>query len=465
MDIRGVQQNWVGAFRKLLGEAPPDFGQISQILHRSKRFLQLASLGGASSTYSSYVEQLRESVEQTFDQLVAHRDQPATHLGIYEIIDNYRLLPFSPRVAEVIQHYLVAAPTAQLIWSVSKLVEKFDLSQRAAAILARSVVLAKDPEYLVGEGAIRVVLALYLKPTGQRAEYLKELSLLFKTKYLELYLSRVYPAIVKHEPAEVAVQLVQLLLKAGTVPIFTVAQHLSATALSLLPAPVLASLRARLETEQFKAEIVAGLATLAKLPPQFTLPELLALFLRTDPAVGVLYEQSSFLVSQLEQHPTWLESVAPPLGVSAMAALGAADGAAFFERLRQGTDGTRIQLCRLLYHCPVAAQQATLLALLPSKNIRVKWNALRALTRYQLPLEDIQALLGIYQRSAYDKIKLWVLKVVEANAPALPASALPTSLQLLVANSVIPPESPYHEDIEQVLNKLRQVFFFNGSSR
>ncbi|KAI5190130.1 hypothetical protein NECID01_0823 [Nematocida sp. AWRm77] len=454
MDVQYAHKHWIEVFEKLLGEKQKNFKDSSRLLHCSKRFLQLVSIGGTSATYNSYVERVRASIETILCVLVAHIENAETHQGIYEILDNYKMLQHTPNIEKVLKHYVEGSATVHVVWSATKIVEKFSVPEWEIPLLKKAEHLGGDKEYLVGEGAVRLALAVYLKTTAHKVQAMQVLSALFKTKYLDLYVSRVYPSFIKHETEEFSIKLLGALLKIDALPVFCVAQHMSASALSQLPQSMLETLKAKVQNTPSKHEAVASFGVLAKCPALMKAPEILKMFNRAAPSSDMLYEQSAFLVSQAERasFKQELETHREEL-------------CTFLDALKEGTDGTRIQQCRLLFFLHIPEYTPVLMSFVSSKNIRVKWNALRALSVYALSVEDIQTLLLVFQKTPYDKIKLWVLHNIESNAERLLCSSLCSSLCLVLANTPTAADSQYKEEIDKSLNRLKEVFFFNGRSR
>ncbi|OAG31941.1 hypothetical protein NEDG_00416 [Nematocida displodere] len=490
MDMTHIHKHWVETMHALMEKE--NCQKISIILHHSKRFLSLMSIGGTSSTYNSYVETIRQSIMEVLSFLVAKIHLESTHQGVYEILDSYKLLD-AYDYAPVLNGYASpkVEPTAYLLRAVAKVVERYDLPQSLTILtLNRTIPLTNPSTCPVSELSIRIVFGIYAKATGEhRAKLALLLVGLFKRKHTDLYLAKIYPSIMANEPDTFTVPLVEKLAQIETFPVLSITKYISQSASSKLSPETIQSIRARIE-QSTDQTLVDGLSTIAQIPQLFSYAQVVAIFNTSKTSASALFKKAAAFVEWLEGRAETSPSTHFVCSGSGLGELTCHHCTAifsesssqkpFFFLLSTTTDGTRIQLCRILYliHPPEAIP--LLIDLLRHKNIRVKWNSLRALSSYYLEEKDLSAVIALYQATAYDKIRLWALKVLERNTQPLSSPELTrTRLQFLSESAPLmdslapnpgpttgpvsntdPDSSPYTKEIEETAKRVYEGINF-----
>jgi len=451
MDIARVHRDWIGVFKELLKRPKENLAKITEIVHSSRRFLSLMTAGEDSATYTSYSEKIRESVSEILKALIKNIEKREAQKGIYEILDSCRTVR-EYDYGRILDFYVESAPTSYLVWAVGHVAERWEIGEEEERrVLKKSAVIGQGADSVVGEGAIRIVQTIYEKATKNQKEAVCLLSKLFRMRYIDLYVSKVYPALLKNEASGFATGLVEKVAEVEGFPVLSVAQHMRAEDFKNLPEKTVLEIRRRIKEEKHEQEGIAGLGVLRNNPELFTVEEILGAFSRTDrKQEGLLYNRGVFLVNLLESRvrevtgggdggddgrggdrddrdagnidtpPCNAENAEEDVDSCSISLTQDARESinTFIRSLQHGTDGTRIQLCRICYILRQDEHKETLLALLSNKNIRVKWNALRSLTKYTLTGTEMEKIAEISKKTTNSKIRHWAEKSLKISEQA-----------------------------------------------
>ncbi|KAI5189231.1 hypothetical protein NEMIN01_0397 [Nematocida minor] len=464
METENIHRNWLSVFGGLLKDPRANLKQISSILSRSHRFLSIISSGGVSSSYSSYADSLRHSVEEIFKVLADHLESEDAHAGVYFILSNYKKID-AFNVLPVLSAFLNGRLTVFLVKAVERICNEESMhgmiEPYAIDILAVASKAATSLDHLVGESSVRVIFSLYKRKRSEQT-YLSKLTEAFQMRYLDLFISKIFPTVVASEDIKFVGSLIQILSGIKEIPILLIAQSLSRNDLLNIPEELLKMIVERAESAQLPQEHIAGIKTVSKIPETVDTDELVSMFLKYNKS-EVLYNQADALLVHIEilnglNTPAQSEETDENSKQSNTTTYGnnfdlrypdeKTKGNKmhsineFLSALTRTADGTRIQFCRILYHMIVPSQKPVLLSLLKNKNIRVKWNALRTLGAYALSEEEIEVVLNLLMATENEKIKMWALKILEASKKKY---ALPG----LKAKDTI-----YKEEIEDLIRRI-----------
>lgn len=439
MEEENIHRDWTVIWRRLLKNPQKNIRRMCWILGRSSRFLSILSTGGSSSAYSSYADTLRSSVEEIFRKLVEMVENEESHMGIFCILANYTQTEGFP-VEPIIDRFIRGEVTVFLVRSVEKICRDKKISGKISGkeedILEAAVKIGDKEGYEVGEGVIRVVFEMYGREE-KKEQCLSKLMELFQMKYIDLYLSKIFPKIVKDENILFVISLVRVLIKIEGIPILTITQHIEREKLLSLPEDLVCTIVKKAEKAELPQEQIGGMKTLAKIPELVEIDRLAGI-LANKSTPETIYSQAEALLEYIETVKTLKNQITILGNIKTKKEI-----KTFLDRLLQGTDSSKIQFCRILYHTELEEYRKDLLLLTDKKNIRVKWNALRALTVYNsLEEEEIEKILALLNTTEKDKIKLWALKILERTKRKFNLSSLPVK------------ETIYKEEIEALLKRI-----------
>lgn len=464
METENIHRDWIVIWKRLLKEPRKNIKQMSYILGKSQRFLSILSTGGNSSSYSSYADSLRHTVEEIFARLVENIEEEGGHAGIYHILTNYKQAERFYALP-ILDRFISGKSSIFLAKSVERLCsnELFhrDIEQYKESILLAGKKGSLDPEHGIGESSIRVIFSLY-KINTRREKCLSVLMESIQMRYIDLFISKIFPVIVKNENILFISSLIDLLLKIKEIPILMIAQHLERDKILSLPEGLLHALVERAEKAHLPQEHIGGVRTVVKIPEVVQTNKLLQILLDT-PSSDLLYQQAEGLL----EHISMLQSLGIEVCVGPCPekdsenictsifgnrldpqknkntpAVERSRINRFLHSLLQGTDSTKIQLCRILYYIKIHEQKPHILLLIKNKNIRVKWNALRALTAYSLDRTEIEEVTNLLMKTENEKIKLWSLKVLAASKYKHNLSGLTVK------------DTAYREEIEGLIKRI-----------
>ncbi|KAH9387332.1 uncharacterized protein NEMAJ01_2228 [Nematocida major] len=452
MEVEDIRRNWNALCEDFLRNPRKGLRRLSAILGRSQRFLSMLSAGGVSSAYSSYADTLRNSVERVFQALLQCVDDAESHSSIYFILANYRNAQ-NQEIAPIVQEFLRGGSPFLLqimrrICSEEKMRSKFS-EEETLQILKKAAEGAESADFSAGEGNVRIIFALYRESFARENKqiFLSEMMKSFQMRYIDFFVSKVFPEMAAQESPGFIASLVGILAKIPEIPILTISQHIPRNALLGLPPALKGVLVERIQRIQPPQEHVGGAWMAAKVPEVVDVNVLFQALIAHE-SVDITYAQGEAVV---EYAITSAEAgiVIRPRerfseekdGEKEML-LDVQEASAFLERLFLSTDGTRIQLCRILFHIRIPSQKGKLTELLGRKNIRVKWNALRALTAYALDAEEVSLVQSLLSSTRNEKIKLWCLKILEVTGGKFDLSGLQVE------------DTPYRQEIERLRERI-----------
>lgn len=459
MDSTSIYREWLTLSSELLKNPRKNLKKLSYILRRSQKFLSIISSSGVSTSYSSYADSLKESIETILKVLIEHVEQEDSHAGIYYILSSYRDSS-KQSILPVVSLFLRGNRSAFLLRSVEKICEKTELflqvEEYTADILQSAASAANDSDYVVGENSVRIIFSLYKQKRSRI--FLSEITKSFQMRYLDLFLSKIFPEIIEQENTEFITLLIGLLSQIKEIPILTITQNIRREKLLQIPRPFLRRLLDPLRDEKKPQEYIGGITTASKLPEIFNINEILLLLLECNNP-ELLYKQGDTLIEYIttaiqSKSPIQIEETDNTVRVLSnfenlegcseykITVLNLENAEKFLQKLFQYSDGTRIQFCRILFHLKLSSQNDKIVSLLKNKNIRVKWNALRALSVYSLQQEQVKILLNLLASTENEKIKLWTLKTLE------PVKNEIKPVTVAVKNT------PYKEEIEELLERI-----------
>ncbi|KAI5167194.1 hypothetical protein NEIRO02_1752 [Nematocida sp. AWRm79] len=463
MENENMHRDWISIFNRLLKKPKSNLKEISRILGRSQKFLSILSTGGASTAYASYADSLRESVERILSTLILYSEDTDSHPGIFFIVCNYKdayKCDFHP----VIKVFLEGTKSVYLLKIIEKVCSNVHMvrlkKEEEIVLLSELVKCSASVDHLIGESAIRSIFGLYKRERGD-AVFLAELTKTFQMRYLDLFVSKIFPEIIGNEDTQFVISMIQVLSEIKEIPILIIAHSASRECLLSCPTGLLDRMWARLENEKLPQEYLSGMKMAAKVPELFDINRFLRLLVKYT-GMNVLYDQGEVLIQYIntvlispvsviikEKKCTngSIEQTEKTIGNSEDIPingvyLNTEIMVEFLEKLYRHSDGTRIEYCRILFYTGLESQKACILLLLKNKNIRVKWNALRTLTAYALDASEIEIVLDILKTTENEKMKLWCLKILECNHRKVDASAF------------VVKDTQYKSEIEEILKRI-----------
>ncbi|KAI5137545.1 hypothetical protein NEAUS06_2478 [Nematocida ausubeli] len=452
-----LHKDWVSLCNRLLKNPKTHLKEISRMLGRSQKFMAAISGSGESPAYASYADTLRETVERILSVLISNCTDADSHPGIFYIISSYKnafVCDFTP----IIQIFLVESSSFYIlriierICSHPEIIEK--LEETEVQILMKLGAYTTDPEYSTGEFAVRGIFSLYKRKKGRHL-FLSVLSKSFQIRYLDLFVSKIFPEIIASEDSRFVISMIEILSKIKEIPILLISQNAKRETLLAFPSVLQERIWNRLESEKLPQEYIAGISLAAKVPELFNINRLIRLLVNHKDE-NILYSQGDALIHCLntlnisnyhiteEDNRIIAEEPEEPEDNSNKRIISIDKHllTEFLKRLLFHSDGTRIEYCRILFTVKIPSQKESILTLLRNKNIRVKWNALRTLTVYTLTDPEITKIITLLTTSQNEKIKMWSLKILEVNKRKIN----PNLFQMK--------ESQYKSEMEEILKRI-----------
>ncbi|KAI5159743.1 hypothetical protein NEAUS03_0553 [Nematocida ausubeli] len=455
-----LHKDWVSLCNRLLKNPKIHLKDISRMLGRSQKFMAIISDSGESSAYASYADTLRETVERILSVLISHCTDADSHPGIFYIISSYRsafVCDFTPIIQlflrEDLSFYVLRI--VERICSHPQIIEKFEETE--VQILMKLGAYSTDQEYLTGEYAVRGIFSLYKRKKGRNL-FLSVLSKAFQIRYLDLFVSKIFPEIIASEDPKFVISMVEILSEIKEIPILLISQNAKRETLLAFPPTLQERIWSRLESEKLPQEHIAGISLAAKVPELFDINRLLRLLVNhkdenifysqgnafihcintlnisnyciTEEDNRIILEESEDTKELIDNSNRKVIFIDKKLLIE------------FLKRLLLHSDGTRIEYCRILFSVKIPSEKETILTLLRNKNIRVKWNALRTLTAYTLTDSEITKIITLLTTSQNEKIKMWCLKILEVNKRKIDPDLVPMK------------ESQYKSEIEGILKRI-----------
>ncbi|KAI5181931.1 hypothetical protein NEOKW01_2081 [Nematocida sp. AWRm80] len=466
MDSESIHRDWIEIFGGLLKDPGRKIKEISQILSHSRKFIRLFSIRTTSTTYTSYAERVRESIKSILRALVSNIDNTDSHLGIYCIVSICSEMGIEH--IEILSKKYQSTRSFYLLKSIEALAYLEIPQPLEEKIIKRSIEIFKSENTNIEEIGLRILYIIYAKDHLKYRNLLLLLTSMFRNRHMDLYTTRIYPEMIKNESLEFSLGLIGIVLRIETFPVLTLLSGAKKEVLLSLTAETLASLRSRLQstTEQ---EYLNGLSVFSKIPERIPPDEFISLLQTNHQGHSVLYKQSTYLIEYLEEYKeinTLIEDKADidkivdidkidkiDKGLKVLTDRSREILEEYLSRLAIQSDGTKIQYCRIVALLKINEEKKRVFQLLKNKNIKVKWNALRALSQMPLDTEDISQIVSLYESTSCEKIKLWALKTIENSLISL-RHPLP---ERNTANQSI---SLYSEEILETLKRINASFLF-----
>ncbi|KAI5173710.1 hypothetical protein NEFER02_0226 [Nematocida sp. LUAm2] len=414
--------------------------RISEILSRSKKFISLFQIGGVSFTYNSYSEDIQESLDRTLDSLIACISDKEAHLGISSLLSSYQ-----PKkeysYMRVLEAYIEEKRSIHLVSAAEQIVKTKRVEESfLRRITEAAVEVIREKEYALGEASLQLINSIYLHTSIDRRYIVTFIHSMFSPVYIDLYLCKIYPCIMQKEEISLVLGILQGFLGIEQFPLLSLFRHVNSCVMAMLPDGIISRVKELLRAPRTKQECLDGLSIINQRKDIIPYSDITLLLLFLDGSgLSILYEQSVLFIEYLEstKKETFPEQIDE-----------------FLKRLYEHSDGTKIQLSRILYIIPECSYKDTLLSLLRHKNIRVQWNALRALTRFHLDRANLEEITRLYAKTKNNKIHLWCLKAAEGKESLLAEPMEQPSIK----------ETKYQEEIEERIKKIKETFLFYGRS-
>lgn len=454
-DLEEIRREWVPMFTSIRHTNRRYYENLTFVISNSKKFLRILSQSTSSTLYTSYSDLLKDTVKEIFRVLIADISELCTHKCINELYYQCKNLLEGQAEAFVAGCLQLGEEslTFHLLDTVYMVLANTTLSKNRVLLgsIAGKVLSLGNLEGERRRVVVMILLEEY-KEVGDR----KHLEGMYREKERWLFMDKVYPVFVSREPPSYLYKILPfLLLLDGS---------LSARA-SLAPIKAIPEDTLKTLGNEFKKKIIFFIFNyaLTSNPNDSNTPrsaQSLSLELRTGEALDALVYLcrhvipfSIFLkfINSIRYTPTVLYKVSSALiELSPLHRYSAKDVSSILEQLYSGTDSLKIQYCRVMYG--VEPDIPSLVSLLVrSKNIRVKWNALRVLELHRLSEEEVERVVEVFNGSKNHKIMILCLKVMVRNGEC--ARGLRTKIREVEVEKEAG-ESPYAEELREIYEKV-----------
>lgn len=403
-DMEQLRYSWVPTFARIENAGAQYYRNLHDLLCGSRKFLRLTTESASSAVFTSYADSVKSTVAAMYAHLLGNIASPQTHKCIHELLYLCRKV-LDARALLVALETLPAlsSPLLEALYMACNKAE--DVPREALELAPKIVDCAACPDPEKSNAGTRLLLMFY--QAGHR-EYRGVLEAMCSGRNALFYMHRVFPAFVRSEGLGYCEKFLAEYLRRPVLslsPVSAIPPEHFAVLSPELRGRVISEVRGHSDTEP---RIFEGLGVVENLLfDQWTLAELLSYFVSLQVrSQNVLYKVSSLLIRRAEKDARTCKCG----GEDELERL-----SQILAELRGGTDGLKIQYCRIRHIIPSQGESGALLGLLGNKNMRVKWNALRALGRLTLSNEEVEQVGALLHATPTHKVKIWCLRALRGN--------------------------------------------------